>query len=167
VGRSTLRPSGLARFPYGWAEGRRDDHAGDGRARLHAYDLRSNRREARRMGDEPSKWWERRCECGERYLAARRGQGGPFHFRVKRVTPVPYGKAALMGHWRSGDWNPGERLELRRRDGQIHLIGDAEMMSAVNEASEIRGQRTLLVANHPSLQPESCIWALLSNDASG
>jgi hypothetical protein len=72
-----------------------------------------------------------------------------------------------MGHWRSGDWNPGERLELRRRDGQIHLIGDAEMMSAVNEASEIRGQRTLLVANHPSLQPESCIWALLSNDASG
>jgi hypothetical protein len=39
-------------------------------------------------------------------------------------------------------------------------------MPAVNEATEIRGQRTLLVTGHRSLQPQSCIWATPSNDAS-
>lgn len=116
------------------------------------------------MGDEQSKWGERLCQCGERYRPARRGQGDPFHFRVMRVTSVPGGKALLMGHWRSGDWNPNERLELRRRDGTMLAIMDAEMMPATNEATELRGQRTLLVAGHRSLEPQSCIWASPSND---
>src|SRR5690242_8809687 len=89
-------------LPGGWAEGRRDDQASAGRAQLRAYDLSSNRRRAGRMGEERSMLGERLCACGERYLPARRGQGGPFHFRVNRVTPVAGEKAALMGHWRSG-----------------------------------------------------------------
>ncbi|GAB2814245.1 hypothetical protein GCM10027176_18530 [Actinoallomurus bryophytorum] len=117
------------------------------------------------MVDEQLQYLERICFCGERYRATSRGEGGPFHFRVMRVTPVPGGKAALMGHWRSGDWNQGEMLELRRRDGHTLAIADAEMTPAVDEASAIRGQRTILVADHRSLQPQSCIWAISSDRA--
>ena len=69
---------------------------------------------------------------------------------------MPYGKAALMGHWRSGDWNPGERLELRRRDGQLHPIEDAEIMPAVNEASETAWP--LAAATSPAWTHQRLFW---------
>jgi hypothetical protein len=107
---------------------------------------------------------ERVCACGELYRPISRDRGGPFHFRVMRITSGPDGKVTLMGHWRSGDWKPGELLELRRRDGHRLMVTDAEMMPAVNEATGIRGQRTLLATGHRSLQPQSCVRALAAND---
>jgi hypothetical protein len=108
--------------------------------------------------------YERVCrECGEPYHMGSRGEGGPFHFQAKWMSAGPGATIRINGHWRSGDWNPGEKLELRRRDGYRLTITGAEMESAINEMTEIRGQRSLLVSEHRSLQP-GCIWAVPSND---
>jgi hypothetical protein len=71
----------------------------------------------------------------------------------------------ITGHWRSGDRHPGETLELRRRDGYRVTIAGAQMEPAANEITERRGQRTLLVPEHKSIQPGGCIWAMPSSDA--
>ncbi|GAA2402542.1 hypothetical protein GCM10010404_70510 [Nonomuraea africana] len=107
---------------------------------------------------------QRMCgECGERYHVASRGEGGPFHFRAMRMDTGPGATVRITGHWRSGNWNPGETLELRRRDGYRLTIIGARMELAASEMSERRGQRTLLVPEHQSLQP-GCIWAMPSID---
>lgn len=107
---------------------------------------------------------ERVCGCGERYRVASRGQGGPFHFRTMTMKAGPGRSVRIIGHWRSGDWRPGETLELRRRDGFRLLITGARMEPAISMGSELRGQRSLLVPEHRSLQPGGCIWATSSHD---
>ncbi|MEV5746475.1 hypothetical protein AB0L00_01535 [Actinoallomurus sp. NPDC052308] len=70
----------------------------------------------------------------------------------------PGDRVRIVGHWRSGDWVVGQTLHLRRRDGRHVPITDAEMLPAINQACEQRGQRALLVRSDKHLQPRGCIW---------
>lgn len=102
-----------------------------------------------------------RClECGTRYPLAGRGDGGLSHFMVVTMRGSPDGCVRVTGHWRCGDWIPGQTLELCRRDGHRVAIFGAEMEPPLNAVCEKRGQRTLLVPHHQSLQPRGCIHAL-------
>ncbi|WP_285581605.1 hypothetical protein [Actinoallomurus iriomotensis] len=79
---------------------------------------------------------------------------------IVSFSSQPDNRIRIVGHWRSGDWKAGQTLYLRRRDGQqIPIIG-AEMLPAVNEICEVRGQRALLVPDNKHLQPHGCIWAV-------
>ncbi|GAA2738854.1 hypothetical protein GCM10010439_74230 [Actinocorallia aurantiaca] len=103
----------------------------------------------------------RKCEeCGESYTAVSRNQGGPFHFMVVLFGEWPDGRMRVGGHWRSGDWVAGQALYFWRRDGHRVVITNAEMLPALNEACERRGQRELLVPQEKSLQSRGCIWAI-------
>lgn len=138
-----------------WGAKRRD------LAGLRAYSVEVAQYEADRL--VPTSPWpdERICgECAEQYCVDSRGKGGPFHFRAMWMDAGPEATVRISGHWRSGDWHPGETLELRRRDGYRVMITGAQMEPAANEMTERRGQRTLLVPEHKSIQPGGCIWAM-------
>lgn len=104
--------------------------------------------------------YEHTClECGVRYTIGSRDQGGPFHFKIVSLYSQPDNRMVIVGHWRSGDWKAGQTLRLWRRDGYQIPITGAEMLPAVNQVCEDRGQRALLVPNNKHLQPHGCIWA--------
>ncbi|GAB3960918.1 hypothetical protein GCM10029978_011700 [Actinoallomurus acanthiterrae] len=104
--------------------------------------------------------YDRTCnECGRLYRTASRNQGGPFHFMIVTIYSQPDDRMQIVGHWRSGDWIVGQTLYLRRRDGRYIPITDAEMLPAINQVCENRGQRSLLVPNNKHLQPRGCISA--------
>lgn len=116
---------------------------------LHTYSVDVAQREVDRTVHAPLRPDER--VCGEWYRVTSRRRGGPFHFRAMRMDTGLGANVRITGHWRSGDWHPGETLELRRRKGCRLAIMGAQMELAPNEMIERRGRRTLLVPENRSL----------------
>jgi hypothetical protein len=100
------------------------------------------------------------CEgCGRSYLVGSRDQGGPFHFKVMTLKLLSDGRVELLGHWRSGNWVPGQALRQRTRDGRVVEVVPVEMLPARTPGAEIRGQRSLLFHRCDSVESGACLAA--------
>ena len=86
-----------------------------------------------RVSEAPDDVWPRACDgCGREYDARGRGRRGPFHMNVRRADAESADRHRLVGHWRSGVWNPCG-LVLLRRDGRAVTVLDARMHDLLAE----------------------------------
>lgn len=101
----------------------------------------------------------RECPCGITYDDELRGVEGPFHFLVVMVQERADDAVTVAGHWRSGVWRAGERLQFTRKDGHALTVVVEAMDTTASDAAEQRGQRVLKLRGPEarSLQGRGCL----------
>lgn len=98
--------------------------------------------------------------CGAEYDFRDRRLVGPFHFRI--VSAHPDGDDRfLVGHWRSGVWNEGEKLTLRTPDGGGMSVGTGILEqpptgTARHEHGQVRMK--ISTAIDSATLEKGCLW---------
>ena len=92
-----------------------------------------------------------------------RGISGTFHFRFKSVSPEGERQHVLVGHWRTGVWDPEASLVLVRPDGHRVAIRKASLERSEGVAGD-RGQARLTIeAERPeAVQGVGCVVVVQS-----
>jgi len=100
--------------------------------------------------------------CGADYDFRDRRSVGPFHFRIVSAHPGDGDDRLLVGHWRSGVWNQGERLTLRMRDGGRIAVGTGPLeQPSTGTAAYERGQIQVKIsaAIDSATLEKGCLWS--------
>jgi hypothetical protein len=101
----------------------------------------------------------RQCDaCGAVYDYRLRGVSGAFHFRVFSASDAGPGEHRLVGHWRTGVWEPGAALVLLRPDGSVTALR-AAVLEVPSGVAGMRGQGVLIIeAEQPeAVQGQGCV----------
>lgn len=99
--------------------------------------------------------------CGAEYDFRDRRSVGPFHFRIVRAYPGDGQDRLLVDHWRSGVWNEGEKLTLRREDGGRVAVGTGVLEKPPSGTTAYeRGQVEVRISAgiDSAMLERGCLW---------